>query len=152
MCRTAFNNSFLRAHCKTKGRSRPCINRQSGKGKLWKAPPALERRSKLKSINTNMMTERNTALYMKIHFQPQPHVKMKTSLNLTHICITEPFEKYLVKLCLFTLPVSFPPLSSFLLTFAAFSEKMLNNVFCSTTEMASPTSEYVQRRKSILLT
>lgn len=147
MCRAAFINSFLRAHWKTKVRSRPCINRQPGKGKPWKAPLALERRSKLKSINTNMMTERNTALCMKIHFQLQPHVKMKTSFNITHICITEPFVEYLVKQCLFTLPFSFPPLHSFLPTFTAFSEKMLNNVSCPTTEMASPGSEYVQKKE-----
>lgn len=65
-------------------------------GKTLETPLALER-SKLKSINTNMMTDKNTAPCMKIHFQPQPHVKMKISFNLTHICITEPFGKYLVK-------------------------------------------------------
>lgn len=39
------------------------MNRQPGKGKLWKAPLALERRSKLKSVNTNMMTETHSAMY-----------------------------------------------------------------------------------------
>lgn len=147
MCRAAFIHSFLTAHCKTRRRSRPYINRQSGKAKLWKAPLALERRSKLKSINTNMMTERDTAPCMKIHFQPQPHVKMKTRFNLSHMCNTELFEKHLVKYSLFTLPFSFPPLHSFLPTFPAFSEKMLNNVFCPTTEIASPMSQYILKNE-----
>lgn len=70
--------------------------RQAGKGKLWKALLALERR-KLKSININTMTDGNTAQLKKIHFHPQPRVKMKTSYHLTHICIIEPSEMPLVK-------------------------------------------------------
>lgn len=107
MCKSAFIQPFLGAHCKPKGRCRPSVKRQlyeaSRQGNtLESSVGSGKKEKKFRPININLMTDGNTAQLSKFHFHPQLQVQMKTSCYLAHISSTEPSEMHLVNQYLFT--------------------------------------------------